>query len=328
MSVSLQSLISETRIDAESVVQAVRQAILILSPDLRVIWANRSFYRTFQVEPGETTGKLVFELGNRQWDIPRLRRLLIEVLPGSADFQDFEVEHDFSGIGRRTMLLGAKKLNTEINKPGMILVEVEDITERNRVAAKQFSLELELKKTNEALRTLVLRDDLTSLYNRRGFTMFAEQHLNLARRTNQELLLVFLDLDGLKQINDSFGHQEGDSALAKTAKILKEVFHRDSDLIARLGGDEFVVLTMDFFHQSSEGIYLRLQKHLNIINTDINRRYSLSFCLGVTHFSPKSRTTVSDLIAEADEALYHKKRARMAGGRLPRHSRKSFEGNC
>jgi diguanylate cyclase (GGDEF)-like protein len=312
MSVSLRSLMPETRIDAESIVQTLREAILILSADLRVIWANRSFYKTFRVEPIETEGRLIFDLGNRQWNIPRLRALLTEVLPGCAEFQDFEVEHDFPDIDRRTMLLSARKLETEINKTEMILLAIEDTTERKRAEVRQFNIETELKKVNEALRTLVLRDDLTGLYNRRGFMMFAEQHLKLARRTSQELLVVFLDLDGLKQINDVFGHQEGDRALAKTAKILKEAFHRDLDLIARLGGDEFVVLTMDSLHQSSQGIYLRLQKHLNIINTDISPPYSLSFCIGVTHFNPRSRTTIDDLIAEADEGLYQRKRARTA----------------
>ena len=317
MSVSFRRLIPETRIDAESILQTVREALVILTPDLRVIWANRSFYKTFQVEPIETEGRLIFDLGNRQWNIPRLRALLTEVLPGSTEFRDFEVEDDLSGIGRRTMLFGARRLDTETNKTEMILLEIEDTTDRKRAEVRQFNVDLELKKVNEALRTLVLIDDLTGLYNRRGFMMFAEQHLKLARRTNQELLLVFLDLDGLKQINDSFGHSEGDRALAKTAKILKEAFHRDFDLVARLGGDEFVALTMDSLHQSSQGIYLRLQKHLNIINTDISRPYLLSFCIGVTHFNPKSRTTINDLMAEADEALYQRKRARTAVGRLP-----------
>ena len=316
-SISLHSLISENRIDAESIVQTVPEAILILTPDLRVMWANRSFYKTFQVEPMETEGQLIFELGNHQWNIPRLRTLLTEILPRCVELQDFEVEHDFLGIGRRTMRLNAKKLDSDSLKVEMILLAIEDTTARKRMEAKQFNLELELRKANEALRALVLIDDLTGLHNRRGFLTFSEQHLKLARRTTQELLLVFLDLDGLKQINDTFGHSEGDRALAKTAKVLKEVFHRDSDLIARLGGDEFVVLTMDCLHQTSESIYLRLEKHLKIINTDINRGYRLSFCIGVTHFNPRTRTTINDLMAEADEALYKNKRARTVVGRLP-----------
>ena len=172
-----------------------------------------------------------------------------------------------------------------------------------------------MSSLNEALRTLALTDDLTGLNNRRGFLTLAEQHLKLARRTKQELLFVFLDLDGLKQINDTFGHQEGDRALAKTAEILKRSFHRDLDLIARLGGDEFVVLTIDSFHESSEIIYIRLQEHLKIINAQMNCSYQISFCIGMTRINPTSETTINDLMAEADEVLYKNKRARTKSSR-------------
>jgi len=155
-SVSPHSLMPEARIDAESIVQTLREAILILNPDLRVVWANRSFYKTFRVEPMETEGKLIFELGNRQWNVPGLRTLLTGVLPRCIELQDFEVEHDFFGIGRRTMLLNAKKLQNNGDDLEMILLAIEDITERKRAEATRFSVDLEVKKVNEALRTLVL----------------------------------------------------------------------------------------------------------------------------------------------------------------------------
>jgi diguanylate cyclase (GGDEF)-like protein len=151
---------------------------------------------------------------------------------------------------------------------------------------------------------------ITGLYNRRGFLTFAEQHLKLARRIKRELLLVFLDLDGLKQINDTFGHPEGGRALVKTAQSLKASFHRDLDIIARLGGDEFVVLTMDSFLESAEIIYTRLEGHLKKTSAQTNRSYQLSFCLGLARFNPKNRMTLSDMMAEADEDLYKNKRAR------------------
>ena len=146
-SVSPHSLIPETRIDAESIVQALREAILILAPDLRVVWANRSFYNTFQVSPVETKGKLIFELGNRQWNIPRLRALLREVLPRCVEFQNFEVEHDFLGIGRRTMLLNAKKLQNDGDDLEMILLAIEDITERKRAETTRFNLDVEPQRS-------------------------------------------------------------------------------------------------------------------------------------------------------------------------------------
>jgi two-component system cell cycle response regulator len=192
----------------------------------------------------------------------------------------------------------------------MILFAIVDITERKRAEAEQFKLNLDLKKANDALRTLVLIDDLTGLYNRRGFLTFAEQHMKLARRIKQELLLVYLDLDGLKQINDTFGHQEGDRALVKTAQSLKEIFHRDLDIISRLGGDEFVVLSIDSFHENAEIISAHLQEYLDKATTQINCGYRLSFCIGMTRFNIKGRMTINDLMAKADLALYKNKRAR------------------
>ena len=152
--------------------------------------------------------------------------------------------------------------------------------------------------------------DLTGLYKRRGFSTFAEQHIKLARRSQTELLLVFLDLDGLKHINDTFGHQEGDRALVRTAQMLKGIFHRDLDIIARLSGDEFVVLTLDSFHGSVEIISARLQEYLDNTNANIDCGYRLSFCIGMKRFNPNYRMTVNDLMSRADVGLYKNKRAR------------------
>ncbi len=214
-------MVRNSNLYGESIVQTVRDAILVLSPDLRVKWANRSFYKTFQVGPRETEGEFIFDLGNGQWNIPKLKTLLEQILPGSSECPDFEVEHDFLSIGRRTMRLNARRLRGESPSSDMILLAIEDATEHHQAEMERYKLDLELKNANQALRALIWIDDLTGLYNRRGFLTFAEQHMKSARRTRQELLLVFLDLDGLKQINDTFGHQEGDLALTRTASILK-----------------------------------------------------------------------------------------------------------
>jgi two-component system CheB/CheR fusion protein len=120
----------EAREYAESIVATVREPLVILDADLRVISANRAFYQTFQVTPEESERQLLYELGNRQWDIPRLRELLEEILPQNTTFEDFEVEHDFPTIGKRSMLLNARRLYREANKVEMILLAIEDVTER------------------------------------------------------------------------------------------------------------------------------------------------------------------------------------------------------
>ena len=115
---------------ADSMVDTMREPLLVLSADLRVRKANRSFFRTFKVSPEETLGKLIYDLGNQQWDIPVLRKLLEEVLPGSATFDDFEVDHVFPDIGRKCMLLNARRISHADNATESILLAIEDITAR------------------------------------------------------------------------------------------------------------------------------------------------------------------------------------------------------
>lgn len=116
----------------QSIVRTVREPLLVLDADLRVRTANDAFYRTFQVEPEATQGRLIYELGNGQWDIPALRKLLEDVLPRNAGFADSEVEHEFSHIGRKAMLLNAQQLVQEFDQEASILLAIEDITERKR----------------------------------------------------------------------------------------------------------------------------------------------------------------------------------------------------
>jgi PAS domain S-box-containing protein len=134
----------ETREYAESIVDTVREGLVVLDADLRVISANRSFYETFKVKPGETEGELVYDLGNRQWNIPKLRELLEEILPTDTTFDNFEVEHEFKIIGRRVMHLNARRIYRETNETLLILLAIEDVTERKRAqqALRQSSEEL------------------------------------------------------------------------------------------------------------------------------------------------------------------------------------------
>jgi PAS domain S-box-containing protein len=122
----------EIREYAESIVDTVRESLLVLDADLRVISANRSFYETFKVKPGETEGQLLYDLGNRQWDIPKLRELLEEILPTDTTFDNFEVEHEFKTIGRRIMHLNARQIHREIDETHLILLAIEDVSERKR----------------------------------------------------------------------------------------------------------------------------------------------------------------------------------------------------
>jgi two-component system CheB/CheR fusion protein len=125
-------LIESAREFAESIVTTVREPLIVLNADLHVRSANRSFYETFQVEPPETEDRFIYELGDGQWNIPALRTLLEEIIPQNSSFNDFEVEHDFETIGRKTMLLNARRFPPE-GKWDLILLAIADITERKRL---------------------------------------------------------------------------------------------------------------------------------------------------------------------------------------------------
>lgn len=180
--------------------------------------------------------------------------------------------------------------------------------ERSLYAAIEMALHRHRMQTT--LRSLALLDELTGLYNRRGFFTLAKRHVKVARRAKKALWLFFLDLDGLKQINDRFGHQEGDLALTQTAEILRRTF-RDADIIARVGGDEFTVLALDASSEDSAQVMTaRLQENVREVNTRGGRRYELAFSLGVARFDPKAMESIEELVAKADTALYEQKRRR------------------
>ena len=144
----------------------------------------------------------------------------------------------------------------------------------------------ERKQLEDALRNLSLTDDLTGLYNRRGFATLAERHLALARRNNRELLLIFADVDGLKEINDTHGHAVGDMALRDTATVLRSTY-RSADIIARLGGDEFTVFPLEAGEQSTPLLLKRLQDSLDRHNAELHRPFTLSLSVGVSAYHPE-----------------------------------------
>jgi diguanylate cyclase (GGDEF)-like protein len=168
---------------------------------------------------------------------------------------------------------------------------------------------IERHRMVETLRGLAMIDDLTGLYNRRGFMSLAEHHVKLAQRTRKHLLLIFADLDGFKAINDNYGHQEGDLALIETAEALRRTF-RGSDIIARLGGDEFVVLALEPTSVGSDSVKARLIDNLDLVNRRPGRPYRLTLSTGTLRFDPWSQVSISELIARVDEAMYKAKRER------------------
>jgi len=172
----------------------------------------------------------------------------------------------------------------------------------------------ELKKLQDELREMSLVDPLTGLYNRRGFTTLARQQLKTAQRMGRRMLLFFMDLDGLKAINDNLGHGQGDRAIREAAMVLKATF-RESDILGRWGGDEFCVLAMETDEDGSKAVMRRLELNLGDWNTDAERPYKLSLSTGAAGYDPERPSALEDLLSQADQRMYEFKRGRRAPGK-------------
>lgn len=183
--------------------------------------------------------------------------------------------------------------------------------------ARQVISQLELRRVsallteaNECLRNLSLTDELTGLFNRRGFLFHAEQQLKYVRSRRKIIpVLIFADMDGLKQINDSHGHEAGSQAIIKIGEILKQTF-RDSDIVARWGGDEFTILAIGAASKSGEQLISRLLDNLFSYNQKSGLSYKLALSVGVINIDLKSDFNIEDLIEKADKEMYQHKRSK------------------
>lgn len=166
-----------------------------------------------------------------------------------------------------------------------------------------------------ALRSLSVIDDLTGLYNRRGFMDLGEQHLKLARRSGRGLTLVYCDVDRFKEINDTLGHPQGDRALRKVTELLRSSFRR-SDIVGRLGGDEFAVLALEVSGEDEGMLVSRIRRKLEAFNSLEAEPFALSLSLGMARFDRDTGGSLNDLLARADEAMYGEKRLKQGRGEV------------
>jgi diguanylate cyclase (GGDEF)-like protein len=177
----------------------------------------------------------------------------------------------------------------------------DELKRASMTAVKQSLIDREL-------RSLALTDDLTGLYNRRAFLAVSTQLLKVAARKSQSVLLFVADIDHLKEINDTYGHREGDFALIRTSDALEEAF-RHSDVVGRLGGDEFAIMVLEAASRDQGAILQRLESCIAKASND-EPRYKLSVSVGVARFDPQNPLSLGDLLDRADQAMYrHKKSA-------------------
>jgi diguanylate cyclase (GGDEF)-like protein len=221
------------------------------------------------------------------------RQTLESILSSAFRSEDHELDQILRALHDLSDIVKSKKLDPEA---------VHDALKRAAVWAVEKSL------LDREVRSLAITDDLTGFFNRRGFLAAASQQLKLAQRDHLNVLLLFCDVDNLKAINDSFGHQEGDLVLVRAADALEETF-RDSDLLARLGGDEFAILAWEASIPNLQVMLSRLTKKLDKVNAE-ESRYKLSLSVGVAKYDPQSPVPLGELMAKADQGMYKHKKLR------------------
>jgi PAS domain S-box-containing protein len=241
--------VQEAREYAESIVETVREPLVVLDTDLRVISVNHSFCQTFKVTQEDAAGKLIYDLGNRQWNIPKLRVFLEEIIPRNNQFQNFEVDHEFPNIGRKVMLLNARQIYSKGIGAQMILLAIEDITERKKAEEeskklnedlKQRAIELEAAyKELETFSYSVSHDLRTPLLGINGlscvlleryldhFDAKGQQFLSTIHSSTQEMLKL---IDDLLTFSRS-GYQQMEPSDIDKGELAKAVFEELKSLI-------------------------------------------------------------------------------------------------
>ena len=200
------------------------------------------------------------------------------------------------------------KLRQGINLGTLCLIDSEPkhLNEEDKQLLNDLGAMIEQEIRSIQLATL---DELTLISNRRGFLTLAAHSQNLCRRKKMPMSVILFDLNKFKPINDKFGHHEGDFALKQFAEVMRSVF-RDSDVIGRLGGDEFVAMLTDASNEKSANILDRFKTEMNAMNKVINKPYLIEYSAGVACFSYDTEQSLEEMVAEADAAMYEKKKDR------------------
>ena len=259
----------------------------------RLIYVNQKFLAIYGYEkPEEALG--------RSLDLtvhPDDRHIVIERNLKREKGERVPSKYEFKGIRRDGTMVYIEISTARITFHGepATLAYHRNITKR--------------KQLEQKLQAISITDELTGLYNRRGFFLLSQQQLKLAKRTGKNALLLFADLDKLKWINDTIGHQEGDMAIFETARVLKDTF-RETDIISRMGGDEFAVLAIDINNETENILLGRLQTSLNAYNTKATRKYMLSLSVGGAQYDPQNPVSLDVLISRADTLMYEEKKKR------------------
>jgi diguanylate cyclase (GGDEF)-like protein/PAS domain S-box-containing protein len=291
MFVSKNNLTEKALLESEeryrSLVESTDDSIYLVDSDYRYLFINKKHLSRLNLKKEQYVGRAYSDFHTPE-DTKRFIKTVNKVIESGKSIQQ---EYKSAKDGRY-FLLTLSPVKAVGDERIVVTVVSKEITE--------------LKQMEEKLYELSQSDELTDLYNRRGFLTLAKHQLSIAKREKAGLLLIYIDVDNLKDVNDKFGHQEGDLLLKETANIIKKTF-RDSDIIARIGGDEFVVFQSVRSDDSVETINARLQEHIRAHNTKNDNNHRLSISFGITTYDPESIHSINDLLAQADKSMYEQK---------------------
>ena len=229
---------------------------------------------------------------------------LRDVLP--TPMADLLFERYVDAITFRTAVEEELRVDRRAVAAGWLMHQATPTAEGLAVTVRDISSR---KRDELRLRKACLTDDLTQLYNRRGFMTLAEQHLRIARRQGTDAVVMYVDMDDFKQLNDRHGHAVGDRALVAVSRLLRHTV-RDCDVVGRMGGDEFTILALDADAEGARVIQRRLEQHLDRFNASGELPMPLSLTVGHTRVRPSDTASMSELLARADQLLYARKRRR------------------
>jgi two-component system cell cycle response regulator len=278
-----------------------RNSVIIVDDDERLleIFKTALSLEGYQCETASSAEAALELINKRSFDI-----MLTDIrMPG---IEGFELTHKAKKIIPDMAVIIMTAYAEEFSYDNAIEAGASDFIKKP-FTLNELMARIQHVKLQEKVRTMAVTDELTGLYNRRGFFSLVEKLLQLCKREKKGIFMLYTDLDGLKKINDTFGHKEGDMALIDIANILRNNY-RESDIIARIGGDEFVVIPIGTTEDSAKIATSRLQKSIEIHNSEINRSYKLSLSFGIAYYDPENPCSIDELLVQGDKLMYEQKR--------------------
>ncbi len=273
-----------------SLIESSDDSVYLVDRDCNYLYMNQKHCERMGLSNNEDAGKNYGELHSRE-EADTFAEHIKKVF---ATGDPLKLEHQSS----RDRAYFLRTISPVVGEDGRIIAATimsKDITDQKEMAEK--------------LRALSITDELTGIYNRRGFYTLVTQQIKVANRMNRRALLLEADLDDLKTINDTYGHKVGDAALKEIAGLLKDTF-RETDIIARIGGDEFIVFQLENEGTGPSKMIARLQEKLLSRNADKSVKYQLSLSMGAVYYDPDAPRSVDELLVSADRLMYDQKRAK------------------